>query len=106
LRIPKIGVNPPGATSLATARPRPHGGRQLRRRQLSNERASTQPQLEQNLIQRNLPKQFKKMLGSFGDDRLTVCGEQQHKPNHTARQPTDAASQGRRLRGRAGTTRA
>jgi hypothetical protein len=106
-RSSKIDVSPAIAT-----RPRngtsstPNGGRQLRRHQRSNERASTQPRLEQILIQSNLSKQFKKMLGIFDDDRLTVCGEQQHKPNHTARRPIDATSQGRRLRGRAGTTRA
>jgi hypothetical protein len=47
--------------------------------------------------------QLKKMLGIFGDDQITVCREQQHKRNHTARRPAAAASQGRQLRGRAGT---
>jgi hypothetical protein len=35
------------------------------------------------LIQSNLRKRLKQMLGIFSDDPLAVCGEQQHKRNHT-----------------------
>jgi hypothetical protein len=77
LLIPKILSGYRGALGNGTS-PTPNRGRRLRCRRLHTS-ASTRPRLEQTLIQGNLPKHLKQMLGIFDDDRLTVCREQQHK---------------------------